>query len=493
MVERIDLSTFKKAHEDMVAKNNAAENTFRNWSCPRISEYSFEDIDKIINSGDLPGQRLLSEIFFERNNLYKRLLLYYATLLNYSGLLIPNPSFGKQLSEPHISKRYYMALEFLDRVNFKEIFTRITLKVLTDGCYYGLIQELNKEKGKLVIIDLPATYCRTRLLDLYGNDVVEFNVSYFDSITDQELRELTLEAYPRDIVRFYNRYTKGKTSSSWLKLSSNVGVFFSLTADMRPAFLSVIPATVQYDDAVDTEREKELEEIRKIIVQKIPHLTDGTLLFEPEEALEMHRGAVDMMKGNKNLSILTTYADVDAIISKTTSDNVNNSLEKMLQNVYSEAGASLQLFAPTGTQALPYSVTNDMALMMILGNKYSRYITYIINSLYGNANVDFKYSILALTEYNKSDFIKDSLKLAQSGYSFLLPGIASGLSQRELVNIKDLENKELKLAEKLIPLESSYTQSAKTGEVGAPEKKLEDKAAKTIQNEDAIDRQGGSE
>ena len=125
--------------------------------------------------------------------------------------------------------------------------------------------------------------------------------------------------------------------------------------------------------------------------------------------------------------------------------------------------------------------------------EYSRYITYIINNLYGNANVDFKYSILALTEYNKSDFIKDSLKLAQSGYSFLLPGIASGLSQRELVNIKDLENKELKLAEKLIPLESSYTQSAKTGEVGAPEKKLEDKAAKTIQNEDAIDRQGGSE
>jgi hypothetical protein len=36
------------------------------------------------------------------------------------------------------------------------------------------------------------------------------------------------------------------------------------------------------------------------------------------------------MKNNKNVSVLTTYADVDAIVSKTTSDNVNNTLEKMM-------------------------------------------------------------------------------------------------------------------------------------------------------------------
>jgi len=44
----------------------------------------------------------------------------------------------------------------------------------------------------------------------------------------------------------------------------------------------------------------------------------------------MHRGAVNMMRGNKNLSILTTYADVDAIVSKTSAENVTTSLDKML-------------------------------------------------------------------------------------------------------------------------------------------------------------------
>ncbi|MBQ6628072.1 MAG: hypothetical protein IJH65_04570 [Methanobrevibacter sp.] len=63
-----------------------------------------------------------------------------------------------------------------------------------------------------------------------------------------------------------------------------------------PLFLNVIPATMQYDDTVDTERERDLEEIRKIIVQKIPHLTDGGLLFEPQEAEVIHEGTVGMLK-----------------------------------------------------------------------------------------------------------------------------------------------------------------------------------------------------
>jgi len=53
-----------------------------------------------------------------------------------------------------------------------------------------------------------------------------------------------------------------------------------------------------------------------------------------------------------------------------------------------------------------------MAFMMILGNKYSKFITYIINSLFANSNINFKYTILPLTWYNVSTFITDTFKLA---------------------------------------------------------------------------------
>jgi hypothetical protein len=139
--------------------------------------------------------------------------------------------------------------------------------------------------------------------------------------------------------------------------------------------------------------------VRKIIVQKIPHLQDGTLLFEPVEAEELHQGAVNALQGNKNISVLTTYADVEAIISKTSSDNVNNSLEKMLQNVYSEAGASAQIFSATGTQAIMTSIKNDMALMMILGRQFARFVTDVVNELFANNTISFKYVMIALSIY----------------------------------------------------------------------------------------------
>ncbi len=486
----VDIATFKKAMDDMVASNESSWNSGGRWQITTFQkDYSFEEVERILGSTDPVEIQRLSRYFYERNGLYKKLVLYYASLLTYSGLLIPNPKFGQKLSSSHIEKRYYAAVKYLDKANLVELMTRMSIRALIDGCYYGIIQTLNKEK--LVIFDLPSGYARSRFRDIYGNDIVEFDVSYFDSIFDSAIKDTALKTYPSIVSSFYKKYSKGKTDTSWLILPADIGVCFSFFDDHRPLFVDIIPNTIQYDDAVDTERERELEEIRKIIVQKIPHLNDGQLLFEPDEAREMHRGAVNMMKKNPNLSILTTYADVDAIISKTSADNVSTSIEKMLQNVYSEAGVSAQIFAPTGSQALGTSIKNDISIMMILATKYARFITYITNFLFGNSNIDFKYLVLPVSLYTQSDIIKDALKLAQSGYSFLYVSAAMGINQQQLINLKALENDVLDLREKLIPLYSSYTESS--NDVGAPEKPIEEKAEKTIQNEQSLDRQGGSD
>ena len=484
----VDLSTFARIQDQMIAKDLGSYNEF-GYRHTCIKTYTSEEIDKILESSSLASQQALSLAYYERNGFYRQILLYYATLLTYSGILIPNPSFGQQLSTAH-KKKYSAALEYLEKLNIVELLTRISLKVLIYGSYYGVIHTLDKDS--CFIIDLSPDYVRSRFEDIYGNDIVEFNVMYFDAIEREEVRKEALRSYPDVISSYYKKYKKGKVTSPWVVLPTDIGICFTLF-DERPMFLNIIPSTIQYDEAVDTERERDLEEIRKIIVQKIPHLQDGQLLFEPDEAVQMHAGAVKMMKGNKNLSVLTTYADVDAIISKTAADNSSTTLEKMLQNVYANAGISGQIFAPTGVQALPYSIKNDISIMMVLGNKYSRFLTFIINTLFSTGNLTFKYQILPLTEYTRKDFIADTLKLAQSGYSFILPAIGSGLNQLELTSIKDLENNVLKLQDVLIPLESSYNQTrVSSGKVGAPEKSLEDKAPKTIQNEDAINNQGGS-
>jgi len=54
--------------------------------------------------------------------------------------------------------------------------------VLIDGYYYGIVQTFGKES--FTLMDLPAQYCRSIVKDLKGNDLVEFNVAYFDSFMD---------------------------------------------------------------------------------------------------------------------------------------------------------------------------------------------------------------------------------------------------------------------------------------------------------------------
>ena len=481
------LATFTKAINDMVAKNESSYNSSR-WGrnkYERVKDYTIEEVKKIIESGSIDSQIALSRNYFIKGGFYQRILLHYATLLKYTSLLIPNPSFGKNLSEQYITKKYNNAVNFVDNAKLPKLFTHIAIKALRDGCYYGILQEVTN--NSISILDLPIFYCRSRFKDKEGNDIVEFNVTYFDTITDTDFRKRALAAYPKEITNWYRRYKARKVNNPWCYVSSNVGICMSLI-DERPIFLNIISAELEYDDAKDINRERDLEEIRKILVQHVPHLQDGGLLFEPEEALEMHKGAVDMTKKNENLSVLTTYADVDAIVSKTSNDNALNSVDKALANIYAESGSSSQLFGTDSNLSLSTSITNDMALMMVLARKLENFITSIINEKFGNTNVTFTYKILPISYYNQKEYAETSLKLANSGYSFLLPALAMDISQRELSSIKDLENDVLKLRDKLQPLSTSYTE---TGNVGRPEKDAQDKSAKTIANEKSLDN-GGS-
>jgi hypothetical protein len=204
---------------------------------------------------------------------------------------------------------------------------------LVDGCFYGVVSKV--DKTHFSVLALPAAYCQTRFRDVAGNDLIEFDLSYFRTITDEANRKAALAAYPDFIVSAFKKWDKGKLSSKWVIIPADVGICFPML-DGRPFFLNIIPSTIKYDEAVATEQEREKEEIRKILVQKIPHLNDGRLLFEPDEAEEMHRGAVGMVKNNKNTTVLTTYADVDSITSRGSTENAaSTTLDIMKQNIYS--------------------------------------------------------------------------------------------------------------------------------------------------------------
>ena len=485
------VTSFTKANDKMIATNDNAYRTRSSGTYFQIrnsfAEYDLKQICEIVESGSIQEQQKLSRYFFNRDGYYKQILTYYATLSKYAGLLIPQVRGNSSLSSPHISKRYEAALTFVEELKAPIFFTNCAIRALRDGCYYGV--RANRGKDSIAIIDLPPDYCITRFKDARGNDLIEFNLAFFDSIKDEQNRKAALETFPKDIVKAYRAYHKGKIKEKWYFIPSDLGVCFPLF-DGRPPLLHIIPKSLTYDEAVANELDREANETSKIIVQQIPHLADGRLLFEPDEAAEIHTGTVGMLKGNKKVSVLTTYGDVNAIQSQATHDNVEERLARIEQNIYAEAGVSSEIFAATMNSSLKTTLQNDLAFMMPLINQFSNFLTMIINTEFGNTNISFKYTILPISYYNQDDFVDTSFKLVGSGYSFLMPAIALGLTQRDLSNVKDLENELLKLNTKLRPLATSYTQSGSSQtsngeEGGRPQKDELDKTDRTLQNEES--------
>ena len=163
-----------------------------------------------------------------------------------------------------------------------------------------------------------------------------------------------------------------------------------------------------------------------------------------------------MMKGNPNTSVLTSYGQVDSIVASSGAEQ-HTFITQAEHNIYAQAGVSDLLFASNGSSTLESSIKNDMSVMMYLAHKFERFITHTLNAKFANANISFKYVILPISIHNEQKYVDSAFKLSNSGYSYLLPAIAQGLTQRDFINLKDLENDVLKLGEKMKPLSSAFT------------------------------------
>lgn len=501
---KFDLTSYARAKERMIATNENAYSRFGQNLRQRdsVREYSTEEIERIITSGSVEEQQKLSRNYFALDGYYKQIIIHYATLLKYAGILIANPGFGNKLSSPAVQKKYYQAMDYVEKMSLPILCSNFAWRALIDGCYYGARVDLGK-KG-FQVIDLPVGYACSRFKDFKGNDVVEFDLRYFDKILLDSTRNEVLESYPKFISKAYRKWSKKRSNNSWIILPEDVGVCFPFF-DGRPLFLSVIPATIAYDNAMELEKERAKSEIRKILVQEIPHLSDGRLVFEPEEAAEMHSGAVDMMKGNKNLSVLTSYGKVSAIGSESSAMGIEATLNRYEQNIYSQAGVTGQILSGQGSSSFEASLNNDTALMMSFANKVGLFVSNILNNLFGNSAVSFKYTFLPITYHNETTYLDNTYKILGSGFSAIMPALTFGLSQRDLINIKDLENDVLKLGDKLKPLQTAYTQSGEPSEQtkksvdtekaldkgGRPQKKQQDKNERTLANEKSKDKTGG--
>ena len=457
-----------------------------------------EQVLRAIRYGDLQKMREISKYFYKVSGIYQRLCRYMAYMYRYDWIVTP---YYTDLIKPNkLLDNFYKVLTYLDKFESKKFFGQVALKVVRDGCYYGY---LITRKGSVVVQELPQRYCRSRLI-IGGRPAVEFNMAYFDDFfTNTQQRNQILKIFPPEFEKGYKLFKQGKLKPAfpgdtvgWYLLDINAVIKFNLNGQDFPPFISVIPAIIDLDAAQDLDRKKMQQQLLKIIIQKMPLDKNGDLIFDVDEAMQLHNNAVQMLSKSIGIDVLTTFADVDVadMADKRTSTTADD-LQKVERTVFNEAGVSQMQFNTDGNIALEKSILNDEASMWNLIQQFEIFLNFLLLPFNTSPKkVQYRVQMLPTTIYNYKDLAKQYKEHTQLGYSKMLPQIALGQPQSAVLANAYFENDILDLVNVFIPPLMSSTMNADVlnrknnngdsegGGAGRPEKPDDEKSTKTMQN-----------
>jgi hypothetical protein len=106
----------------------------------------------------------------------------------------------------------------------------------------------------------------------------------------------------------------------------------------------------------------------------LPLDKNGDLIFDIDEAQDIHRNAVAMLSNAIGVDVLTTFADIDSIdISDKSTTTTNDELEKVERSLYNAFGTAQNIFNASGNLATTNSILNDEALCRSLLLQFSAF------------------------------------------------------------------------------------------------------------------------
>lgn len=484
---------------------------------------SKENIYQALLTNDVQKLREISNYFYKINGIYSRVCNYIASMYRYDWYIVPEV-YDETIKSDKVMKDFSKLLTYLDNSYIPKVCNEIALNVVKNGAYYGYIVD---SSDGIILQELPINYCRSRYS--IGNlPAVEFNMKFFDqAFPDTTYRMKILNLFPEEFKKGYVAYKNGKLipedrdsrDGGWWMLEPENTVKFNFPnggngcCDL-PLFINAIPAILDLDAAQDLDRRKQMQQLLKIVVQKLPTDKNGDLIFDVDEARDIHNNAVEMLKRAVGVDVLTTFADIDSInMSDKNTTATQDDLAKVERSVFNALGISQNLFNTDGNMALQKSVLIDEGMVRPLLLQFEIFFDRIVQSKGTNKKkYNFRLYMLETTQDNYKELSKLYKEQVQLGYSKMLPEVALGHSQSSILNTAYFENEVMHLSELMIPplmsstlnmedikgnsdktsssnsqkTGTSSSSSSSSGSVGRPEKPDDQKSEKTIQNKESM-------
>jgi len=427
--------------------------------------------------------RELSRYLYTASPNYKRLILYFSSLLTYDYIVEPYDVNYEKLDKVKFKKQYLKSLSLLESMNIPHEMTKALRIAFKEDVFYGYEHQ---SRDSYFIQKLNPDYCQISSIE-DGVYNFAFDFTFFDKVENKG----KLASYPSEFIEKYQQYKN--TKEKWIELDSKNTICIKVNEEIE---YPIPPFNIVFESIFDLDEYKRLKKAKikmdnyMILTQKIPIDENSgdpnKFLIDLETAMMFHNKASDALPDS--VGLVTSPMEIEGIKLERYQKE-KDSVAEAERDFYNSSGVSQLLFnsdkvSSTGSNK---SAQTDEQILFAVLRQIERWVNRKLKNFAGQYK--FKVNFLNTTEFNKKDVSDTYLKAAQYGMPVkMMLGASLGLSPSSMANMTFLENDVLNLHEELIPLSSAHVQSGKDG-AGAPKKsenELSDSGSKTRENDGNI-------
>lgn len=410
---------------------------------------------------------------------YNRILWYYATIPMFYWNLTPRINPAEEVDSEGILNEYYQIANNIENLRLSQSMRQLIYLALRDGAFYGVIydnsesENIDTTNGEGFFIQkLDPRYCKPVALQ-NGVWNFAFDLSYFTNNTNREF----LKVWDPMFQEAYNLYQQDTTNNKWQILDPKKTICIKADPsnynETLPFFVGMFEGLLDLIDARTLQRNRDIVENYKMIIQKIPLVKEANSIDEFSIELDTAIRFYNMMLNAlpEGVGAAMSPMDTDTIDFKP-DDNSASVLANAMNALFDDSGVSEMLFNSnkSGSVGLDASIKTDIALSWQLVESIEQWVQRYID--FKELTYQYDFEILRVDIFNKDKSITSELSLANSGIPNKMKLAATaGITPVRLLSAMTFENDILGLHAKFIPLQTSYTMSSDSA---TNEKEIED-------------------
>lgn len=446
----------------LIDLENIQTKTYQTYSKESLRNY----LKNPLSDSNSKNLRKLSQYLYVLSPQYRRIIAYFASMIDASLYnIIPNIDMVEDNDDEKTLQNYQESLKWMEKMNLPMQMFSIGVTCWREDIFYGFCyydESSEQDVNSFTILPLDPDYCRISSVNYNGILNCAFDFSFFDNSTNAKY----LEFWDKSFQSMYNSYKKD-SKLRWQELDPERTWVFKVNYDQTdrviPPLSGLLEDIINLIDLKGITSVKDEMSIYKLLVAKIDTIS-GT--DEPNDfAIDLNT-AVDFY--NKMASQLPDYVgailspmEITPVTFDQSATDESNSIAKSSSNLFESAGVSQVMDASklTGATAVTAALRFDQLyalkpLLTQLEARVNMFLDYVIP----DNGMRVKY--IPVSPYFKDEVIKQTTEACTLGLP-LKTQLASlmGISPLDMNSMLHLENDILKLQDKMVPMQSTYTQS----------------------------------